>query len=84
MNQITTAGIGAVFGAVIGGGALLAVGGGQKLPADVDLTDVGLQVGELVAVNAWEFDDDRYGDTCSVDGTFAYAITAEQPVTGLC
>ena len=78
MNQIMTAGIGAVFGAAIAAGASLAVGGGQKLPADV-----GLQVGALVAVNEWEFDDDRLGGNCSVDGTFTYAVTTEQPATGI-
>ncbi|MCY4174001.1 MAG: hypothetical protein OXF25_08060 [Cyanobacteria bacterium MAG CAR3_bin_5] len=50
----------------------------QKLPKDV-----GLQIGELVGISDWDFEESSFGDSCSFGGSFTYNITAKQPVTGV-
>ncbi|MCY4331569.1 MAG: hypothetical protein OXC96_03505 [Cyanobacteria bacterium MAG CAR1_bin_15] len=53
--------------------------GDQKLPKDV-----GLQIGELVGISDWDFEESSYSDgECTIRGDFTYNVTAEQPVTGL-
>ena len=64
-----------IFGAVL----LVSCGSGdQKLPKDV-----GLQIGELVGISDWDFEESSFGDNCSFSGYFTYNVTYEQPVTGI-